>query len=75
MSTRYDLDNGCLLCPGCHVHSSLLSAHKAPRAFFKRLEDIKGKEWLNTLERKSNETAKNLNYEEIKEYLENNINQ
>lgn len=70
-STRWDLENGILLCPSCHNFNHNHSAHKAPRAFFHWLEDKKGKEWVDKLEKKSIEVAKYQDYDIIKEYLEN----
>ena len=73
MNTRWDLDNGILLCAGCHVFSSLFSAHKTPRAFFRWIEEYKGKKWLDDLENRSQLTAKNLDYNLIRLYLEQEI--
>lgn len=74
MNTRWDTDNGILLCTGCHTFSSLLSAHKAPRAFLRWLEDDRGKEWLDNLETRSNMIAKGLDFQLIKLLLEQELN-
>ena len=74
MNTRWDLENGILLCVGHHTFSNLMSAHLAPRAFFQWLEDKKGKKWLDNLEIRSQMIAKNLDYQLFKIYLEEAIN-
>ena len=56
LSTRWDLDNGICLCPGCHTFSATLSAHKAPLEFHRWLESYKGKDFLDRLQEKSNST-------------------
>ena len=38
LATRYSLENGILLCPGCHTFSGTLSAHMTPLAFSDWLE-------------------------------------
>jgi len=72
MKTRWDLDNGILLCVGHHNRSSLISAHLAPRAFFTWLEGNRGKRWLNALERRSQGLGKGLQFEEVKKCLTKN---
>lgn len=73
LNTRYDCENGILLCPGCHCFSSLLSAHKAPRAFLRWLENRKGKKWLDMLEIRSQIIAKGLDYAALEIYLQKEI--
>jgi 5-methylcytosine-specific restriction endonuclease McrA len=67
-STRWDLVNSLLLCSNCHKFSATLSAHTAPRAFFQWLENKKGKDWVDELEKKSNQIFKGT-YEEVLTYL------
>lgn len=69
-STRWLVENGILLCSACHKFSPTLSAHKAPYAFFKWIEQRNGKKWLEDLAKKSNEVSKQT-FENIKKYLEN----
>ena len=57
-STRWDINNGCCLCPGCHVFSSILSAHKAPLEFSRWLMTYKHPDFLSRVEQKSLETKK-----------------
>ena len=73
MNTRFDCDNGILLCTGCHIRSSLLSAHKAPLAFFRWLEFKKGKEFVDALEIRSQMIAKNLDFKLLQLYLTNEL--
>ena len=48
-SVRYDLDNGVVLCSGCHTMSSIFSAHQTPTEFTDWIKDYRGEEWYNTL--------------------------
>ena len=73
MNTRWDLENGIALCVGCHTFSSTLSAHKTPRAFFRWLEQRKGKKWVDDLEIRSDMIAQNLDYNLLKIYLEQEL--
>ena len=57
-SVRWDTDNGICLCVGCHTFSSKFSAHKTPTEFTYWLEDLKGREWLEALEKKKNQILK-----------------
>ena len=68
-NTCWDLENGIGLCYSCHCGSSLLSAHKTPRNFFRWLENKKGKKWVNDLEIRSQMTARYLDAKLIKIYL------
>ena len=53
-STRWDLENGISLCSYHHnfATSPHISAHGEPKAFFRWLEETKGKRWVNALERR-----------------------
>jgi hypothetical protein len=68
LTTRWDLDNGILLCSYCHKFSPVCSAHKAPYEFIKWLGEHKGKDWLSKLAQKSNQIFKGT-YEEVLTYL------
>lgn len=48
---RYNLDAGICLCAKHHLFDSRMSAHKAPRAFFRWLEEYKGKDFVDVLEK------------------------
>ena len=67
-STRWDLENGILLCSLHHKFDKNLSAHTAPRNFWLWLEKEKGIDWVNKLEEKSNLITKH-NFEEVKNCL------
>lgn len=67
-ATRWFIDNGILLCANCHKFSPILSAHKAPRAFFSWLENKMGKPWVNLLDKKSQEIFKG-DFEGVLKYL------
>ena len=73
MNTRWDIENGILLCTGCHTFSSLMSAHKASRAFFEWLERTKGKTWVDNLEARSQMICKGIDYMAIEIYLNEEI--
>ena len=75
-ATRFELDNGCCLCVGCHTFSSKLSAHKTPVEFTHWLEKTKGKKWLKTLQDMSNEVYKPTieELEETLKYLQKYVN-
>lgn len=57
-STRWDVLNGICLCVGCHTFSSKFSAHKTPTEFTYWLEKYKGKEFMELLTIKANQTSK-----------------
>lgn len=48
-SLRYDLNNGITLCSGCHVLSSVFSAHKTPVEFVEWIKEKRGEEWYMNL--------------------------
>ena len=73
MNTRWDIENGILLCVGCHTFSSRFSAHKTPYKFFKWLEKERGAAWVNTLQKKSDKVAKGTNKEKIMQKLQDMI--
>lgn len=52
-AVRHDLDNGCCLCSGCHVFSSVFSAHKTPLEFTMWLIDERGQDWFQRLRAKA----------------------
>jgi len=52
-NTRWDLDNWICLCSACHTLSSNFSAHKCPIEFTKRIENLKWKEFIEELSKKS----------------------
>lgn len=72
-NTRWNLENGILLCSGCHKLSSVFSAHGTPRKFFAWLETIHNKEWLDNLERTSDMVAKGIDKKMYKVYLINEL--
>lgn len=53
--TRWDVENGVCLCPGCHTLSSVFSAHKTPIEFVDWLYKTKGKKFIDKLRLKSNQ--------------------
>jgi len=67
-ATRWELNNGCCLCVGCHTFSSKFSAHKTPIEFTHWLEKTKGVKWLETLQQMSNEVYRP-SVEELEESL------
>jgi 5-methylcytosine-specific restriction endonuclease McrA len=68
-STRWSLDNGLTLCWQCHIPF----AHKEPILFTRFVEKLKGKPFLDALQRKNNKIVKNQDYETIKQGLEEAI--
>ena len=64
-SVRWDIDNGITLCHYCHIYW----AHREPVEFTKWVIDRLGEEKFNELEKKANQIAYNLDYEEIEENL------
>ena len=58
LSTRWDLDNGFLLCVGCHVFSSKFSAHKTPADFVEWAIESRGIDWYENLKAKHNTVVK-----------------
>ena len=73
-STRWDLENGITLCKKHHVFSNEFSAHGTPVKFTHWLEEQKGREWVEALVRKGNETVKFSKHdkEELYEQLQRN---
>ena len=57
-STRWDVMNGICLCAGHHVLNSKFSAHKTPTDFTYWFEGYKGKEFIEMLTIKANQTSK-----------------
>ncbi len=57
-TTRWDINNGITLCVAHHTFSSKFSAHKTGIEFTYWLEEKMGKNWLNKLRLKANQTAK-----------------
>ena len=57
-STRWDVMNGVCLCVGCHTFSSKFSAHKTPTEFTYWLENKKGRDFMELLTLKANQTSK-----------------
>jgi len=53
LNTRWDLDNGCCLCSGCHTLSSSFSAHKTPLEFVDWLYKTKGEAFIDNLRKKA----------------------
>ena len=58
MSTRYDTDNGILLCFKCHF----VEAHQNPARFYIWLVEKRGREWYDKLNKRHNNLIK-MNYE------------
>ena len=52
-STRYELENGCCLCVGCHKFSIKFSAHETPMEFTKWILSKRGEDWYNRLKKKA----------------------
>ena len=75
-ATRWELENGCCLCVGCHTFSSKFSAHKTGIQYTHWLEEKKGKKWVETLQRMSNEIYRPTleEMEETLTYLEKYVN-
>jgi len=48
-SVRWEISNGCCLCPACHTFSSVFSAHQTPTAFTKWIIAQRGEEWHEEL--------------------------
>lgn len=77
-ATRWDIDNGILLCASHHTLSSEFSAHMTGNEFFLWLEEIKGRKWIDELMKKSNKIVSYTpefikeRHKEIKEFLEKN---
>ena len=57
-STRWVVSNGVCLCVGHHTFSSTFSAHKTSVDFFLWLERKKGREFIELLSFKANQTSK-----------------
>lgn len=62
-SVRWDVNNGISLCAGHHVLSSSFSAHKTPTEFTYWLEGYRGKEYIELLTIKANQTSKLFKFE------------
>lgn len=54
-ATRWDINNGVCLCSLHHVFGSRWSAHQTPTKFIDFIKELKGQEWYDELEKKSNE--------------------
>jgi hypothetical protein len=52
-NTRWDLDNGILLCYSHHTFNNQFSAHRTPVEFTYWLETYKGKPFINSLREKA----------------------
>ena len=52
-AVRWEISNGCLLCPACHIFSSLFSAHQTPTLFAGWIINKRGKDWHDELKRKA----------------------
>lgn len=68
-STRWDTVNGICLCASHHVLNTSFSAHKTPTEFTYWLENLKGREWIEDLN-KRNKTLKKWTKWEKEELLE-----
>ena len=73
LNTRYDPENGILLCAAHHTLSSVFSAHKTPRAFFLWLEGKMGKEKLDALEKRSQMDGHGLDVWAVRLFLEQEL--
>lgn len=76
-STRWDVKNGICLCVGHHTFSSTFSAHKTPTEFTYWLERYKGREFMELLTIKANQTSKLHTFEKkvLLDELQKEINQ
>ena len=74
-STRWDADNGILLCGDHHVYNTFFSAHGTPEKFLRWMDQDKGKDWMVGLLIKSNKTSKLMIFEkqELLEELQTQI--
>lgn len=68
-STRWDVENSCVLCAHCHTFSKDFSAHKTPDNFKGYLKRCRGTKWYEALEKKAM-TPMKLKYEDVKNELE-----
>lgn len=68
-SLRWNLTNGCCLCPACHVFSSTFSAHQTPTAFTMWIIGERGEEWHEELMQLAN-TPKKFTKQCKEEFLE-----
>jgi len=50
---RWDVNNGCCLCAGCHTFSTNFSAHKTPMEFTLWIMETRGKEWYEDLRKRA----------------------
>ena len=57
-ATRYDLDNGCCLCSGCHTMRNTFSAHQTPLLFSDWIRERRGDEWFDALRVRANTPRK-----------------
>lgn len=70
-ATRWDIDNGIALCASHHTLSSEFSAHQCGQEFFMWLEELRWREWIETLSKKSQKIIKvtpDMIQEKIKEF-------
>ena len=70
--TRYVLENGCSLCPSCHVFSDEFSAHKTPEKFKRWVKKYLGVGLYKDLQRRSLDTS-NTRAKAIKEFINQNL--
>ncbi len=57
-ATRWDLENGICLCAWHHTLSSEMSAHQTSLEFFLWLEELKGREFIEKISKRSQEVYK-----------------
>lgn len=67
-STRWDLNNGICLCPGCHTFSNDFSAHQTPTTFTEWIIERRGEAWHDELKLKAHSSIK-MNLNDKKELL------
>ena len=54
-STRWDLNNACVLCPAHHTFSSTFSAHKTSVEFVEWIKQKRGEKWYQELRKHASE--------------------
>ena len=67
-SLRWWLPNGVCLSASKHI-MSIWSAHENPEWFRKQMLDLRGKKWLNSLNKRSNLIFKGT-FQQVKDYLD-----
>jgi hypothetical protein len=65
---RYDLDNGCSLCSGCHKWRRD-SAHNAPLEFIELMITKRGQSWFSRLQKKATKDIFKQDKDEIEKLL------